>query len=364
MPKGINKQTPRARRGGAHSKHVSKTLNRSTPPSRPAVAAAPASSSEPAPARQSAPPASSSASSGSKRAEEASSASRPLTGPFSILDAEIEADFNSPATPAELLALADAMKDESEARSFLIVELRRKGWSEEALDIIGDNFGDALNPLGDSQVHFWIERFRTVVANMDRFVFQDWEHLAVCWDNAMRTCGRDFDIGAELAHVRAAEERWTSPLDKRCIRLWILGNLWAHFDGRATGMDPIAEWFDDFIALPVCERERPRRMWHDRAEQAIYDRLEAGDFMLHRGPTSEDFRSKFKYQEALSDSVCYVHCGKMISPGGPGYNGNIVVTRIFNKTSIIGVKRSHLVYDGPSHHAVTPRWVNSGLHQI
>jgi hypothetical protein len=173
--------------------------------------------------------------------------------------------------------------------------------------------------------------------------------------------GNGYDLDVELPHFRAAEQRWQSPLDQRCIRFWLLGSIWECIEIPLTDMDPIAEWFDDLMALPVCERERPRRMWHDRAGQAAYDRIQAERFTLHRGPTSDDLIAKFTYQEALSDEVLFRQTRNATSFERPDHDGNLVVTRLFNKASIIGVTESKYLNDTVKHYAVTPRWANSGL---
>lgn len=357
MPNGINKQTPRANRTAEGSENNQHSSNQSTPPSRPAVAATPASSSEPAPARQSAPPASSSASSGSKRT---APANEPRPVPASALAITADTDIGVFDTPLELLRAAKAIKGEAEPRLFLTEELAQKGWRDDNLDMVADCLGHDLNALG-SDIGYMIERFSTVAENLSSFSYHDWQQLTVFWNDALWQLEKHYgDINYAIPLIHYAEQIWTSRSDQRCVRIWMLGNLWAHTDHRIPDMATVEAWFEDFGGLSEPERERCRRVWHDAHERAAYDAL-PNDFILQRSFLSDKLQEKLSCEGVAEFALQTARDWRTRFPDHPVHGCNHVVSRLVLKSSIIGLKRGLLASEGYCLYAVTAPWASSGL---
>ena len=362
-PKDPAAKPPRANSAWAHHKHVIATRKRSTPPapSVPPISpdpATPTSSNEPSLAKLPTPPSTVRSSSGSKRAEEASSAPRPLPDPGApaVTVAEDERGFT---TPQRLLAEAGAILDEEDARQFLVQALDRAGWREDNLDMVADCLCHDLNAPG-STIAYMIERFRTAAENLSRFSFQDWQQLTVFWNEALWQLEKHYgDINYAIPLIQYAEQIWTSRSDQRCARYWMLGNLWAHVDHRTPDMATVEAWFEDFGGLTEPERERCRRVWHDAHERAAYDALPL-DFILQRSFLSDKLQEKLSCNGVAEFALQTARDWRTMFPNDPIHERNHVVTRLVLKSSIIGLKRGLIASEGCLY-AVTAPWACSGL---
>ncbi|MEI6491450.1 MAG: hypothetical protein WCO94_02795 [Verrucomicrobiota bacterium] len=274
----------------------------------------------------------------------------------------IDEDVSGLVTPRGVLAAAGAILDEEGASQFLVQALKKEGWSQEALNTI--SACRSYHPHEKrSGIHFFIERFATVADNMDSFIFQDWAQLAICWDQAMKLLlsnDSEGHLDDVVPVIHRAEQIWLSPLDQRCIRFWMVGNLWQHLELVCTSFDTIEAWFEDFTALPACERERPRKMWHDAHECAMYEALPQ-EFLLQRGFCSNPLQEKLSCQGVAENAFATVRAWRARCPYNLTTAQNHVVTRLFLKSSIIGLKRVFKYGEGYHLYAVTAPWACSGL---
>ncbi len=241
-------------------------------------------------------------------------------------------DYSAGAQPARILGEALTL-EEGEVMPYLVRHLRHRGWSPRTLDRIDS----------DDIYEDWIIERMSAQANLSEFTFQQWEALELAHMNACAATDSN-SYPQALACIRWAEGHWTSPIDRRRVRFYLLGQIWWSLQSVASVVDTLSDWFADFGSQPEAEREVLRQMWHNTDEQVQFDALPS-EILIHRGGLMPTMMAGFSYTMDYPTARMASGFGSRVfdhdfqTPGRPH-----IISRRVPKSTIIGLKNGSPYY--------------------